>query len=55
MRIEHVDRHGDPDQPLVYVLRKALRLQAKVWGTSLLIGAGIFVGVSLLIELLKSR
>ncbi len=55
MRIEHVDRNGDLDQPLVYVLRKALRLHAKIWGTFLLIGVGAFFGVSLLIELLKSR
>jgi hypothetical protein len=55
MKIEHVDRNGVPDQPFGYVLRKALLLHAKIWGIFLLVGAGVFFGVSFLIELLKSR
>jgi hypothetical protein len=51
MKIEH----GVPDQPFGYVLRKALLLHAKIWGIFLLVGAGVFFGVSFLIELLKSR
>lgn len=54
MQIKHVDRNGVPDQPLGYVLRKALILHAKIWGAFLLIATGIVFGVSLLIELLKS-
>lgn len=41
MSIVHVDRHGVPDQPLGYVLRKVLLLQATIWGAILLIGAGV--------------
>ena len=55
MYVKHVDRNGVPDQPLGYVLRKALTLHAKIWGTFLLVAAAVRFGVPLLIELMKSR
>lgn len=51
MSIVHVDRHGVPDQPLGYVLRKVLLLQAKIFGTILLVAAGVGV----LIAFVKSQ
>ena len=55
MNIQHVDRNGIPDQPLGYMLRKALMLHAKILGTLLLVGLAVRFGVPLLVELLKSR
>lgn len=51
MSIVHVDRHGVPDQPFIYVLRKVLLLQAKIFGTILLVAAGVGV----LIAFVKSQ
>lgn len=50
--IRHVGRNGIPDQPFGYVLRKALKLQAQVWGAFLLVGIVVRFAVLLLIELL---
>ena len=33
MPIQHVDRNGEPDQPLGYVLKRVLFIHAIVWGS----------------------
>ncbi len=44
MAIVHVDRYGRPDQPLSFVLKRVLLIQAIVWGVLLLVAA-VAIGV----------
>lgn len=54
MKLQHVDRHGVPDQPLSYVLRKVFLLHAKFWGSLLLVAVAALLGVVTLVKLLGS-
>ncbi len=33
MPIRHVDRNGEPDQPLGYVLKRVLFMHTIIWGS----------------------